>query len=58
MKTNKYKIYATELCIMLDFIWCAFCDHIKNILIIKFRKLTLVCKFRCKGKGEKCNTKK
>jgi hypothetical protein len=31
MKTNKYKIYATKLCIMLDFIWCAFCDNIKGI---------------------------
>jgi hypothetical protein len=25
------KIYATKLCIMLDFILCAFCDNIKII---------------------------
>jgi hypothetical protein len=31
MKTKKYKISATKLCIMLDFIWCAFCDNIKGI---------------------------
>jgi hypothetical protein len=38
-------IYAINLCIMLDFIMCAFCDNIKrNILISKFGKLTLICK--------------
>jgi hypothetical protein len=25
-KTNNYKIYTTKLCIMLDFMVCAFCD--------------------------------